>query len=143
MKKLTILLFSILISFNSYGVWTKITYDIDENSYYIDTDTTKVHEDGYVYFLFLIDLLKPEVGYMSSKVYLQVDCVLNQFKFSSIINYKEPMGVGNGETDNVDNEWEQQDPDDTVAAKLIKYACEFVDEITSNCSSVSDCTKRA
>ena len=80
---------------------------------------------------------------MSSKVYLQVDCVLNQFKFSSIINYKEPMGVGNGETDNVDNEWEQQDPDDTVAAKLMKYACEFVDEITSNCSSVSDCTKRA
>ena len=45
MKKLTILLFSILISFNSYGEWTEIAKNTD-GTHYIDKDTIKKHE-GY------------------------------------------------------------------------------------------------
>ena len=46
MKKLLLLLFSILISFNSYGEWTKVNMDVDSSSYYIDFATVK-KIDGY------------------------------------------------------------------------------------------------
>jgi len=36
MKKLTILLFSIFISFNSYGEWTYVSETVDGSVYYID-----------------------------------------------------------------------------------------------------------
>ena len=49
MKKLLIFLFSILISFNSYGEWDEIGVDTAGNTSYIDTDTIKKH-GGYVYY---------------------------------------------------------------------------------------------
>ncbi len=58
MKKLTILLFSILISFNSYGEWTKVGEDVNGNTHYIDTDTIKDHK-GSIYYWVLTDFLKP------------------------------------------------------------------------------------
>ena len=48
MKKLLLLLFLILISFNSYGEWTELGEE-DDKTYYIDLDTIKEH-DGYVYW---------------------------------------------------------------------------------------------
>ncbi|SVC22094.1 uncharacterized protein METZ01_LOCUS274948, partial [marine metagenome] len=36
MKKLLILLFSLMLSFNSYGEWMKVTENVDDDSYYID-----------------------------------------------------------------------------------------------------------
>jgi hypothetical protein len=59
MKQLLTLLFSILISFNSYGQWTKIT-ESDGDSIYIDFDTIK-EQDGYVYWWVLTDYLKPTI----------------------------------------------------------------------------------
>ena len=47
MKKILIFLFSILISFNSYGEWTKTNEDIDGNGYYIDFETVKKLDNGY------------------------------------------------------------------------------------------------
>ena len=49
MKKLLILLFSILISFNSYGEWTKITETINGDTFYIDISFIK-ENGGYVFF---------------------------------------------------------------------------------------------
>ena len=49
MKKLLILLFSILISFNSFGELTEIGYTDAGNTFYIDNNTIKEH-GGYVYW---------------------------------------------------------------------------------------------
>ena len=43
MKKLLLLLFSILISFNSYGEWEEVVESTDGDTYYIDKDTIKTH----------------------------------------------------------------------------------------------------
>ena len=48
MKKLLVLLFSILISFNTYGEWVKVSTTIDGTEYYVEIDTIKEH-NGYVY----------------------------------------------------------------------------------------------
>ncbi len=48
MKKLTMLLFSILISFNSYSEWTKVAENSMQTTY---TDISTINErDEYVYF---------------------------------------------------------------------------------------------
>ena len=47
MKKLLLLLFSILISFNSYGEWTQTAEWDNGDTQYIDFDTIK-SVDGYV-----------------------------------------------------------------------------------------------
>ena len=49
MKKLLILLFSILISFNSYGEWEEVAEGMNGDIYYLDKDSIKKH-GGYVYF---------------------------------------------------------------------------------------------
>ena len=59
MKKLTILLFSILISFNSYSEWTEIVQSTEGSTYYIDKDTIK-ERGGNVYFWGLLDRSTPD-----------------------------------------------------------------------------------
>ena len=126
MKKLTILLFSILISFNSYGEWTKLVEHPDGHSFYIGTDTIKKH-GGYVYYWYMTDFLKPtEWGDMSVKTYYQGDCGVTRYKILSHIWYKQPMGGGIGETDNTPSEWEYPSPD-SIAGLMLRYACAYVE----------------
>ena len=126
MKKLLILLFSILISFNSYGEWKELGKDVDGDTYYIDTDTIKEHKE-YVYYWVLSDYLKPLGGrYMSSKVYYQGDCGVNRLKYLSVIFYEQPMGGGSGETNNPPDEWKYPSPDSIVGG-MLKYVCDYVD----------------
>ena len=131
MKKLLIFLFSILISFNSYGEWTEVGTGAspvnDGDTFYIDIDTIKEH-NGYVYWWDLNDRLKPtEYGIMSDKTYAQGDCGVNRFKYLSFISYKQPMGEGSGETFTPPNpEWRYPSPD-SVGGIMLKYACEYVD----------------
>jgi hypothetical protein len=54
MKKLLILLFSLLLSFNSYGEWTKTSEDDDGDAYYIDFQTVKKLDNGNVVFCPLV-----------------------------------------------------------------------------------------
>ena len=98
MKKLLILLFSILISFNSYGEWIKVSESVDGDSYYIDLDTLK-ERDEYIYWWQMKDYLKPnESETMSDKAYIQGDCELTRTKVLSLIFYEQPMGKGTGES---------------------------------------------
>jgi len=126
MKKLLILLLSILISFNSYGEWTKLNVDTEGSTHYIDTDTIKKH-GGYVYYWKLIDRLKPtNSGTMSDKTYHQGDCGVNRFNFLSYIWYKQPMGLGSGETHNPsDPEWSYPAPN-SMGGITLHYACDYV-----------------
>ena len=55
MKKLLLLLFSLMLSINSYGEWTLYDVDInDGNAFYIEKNTI-LKSGGYVYFWELID----------------------------------------------------------------------------------------
>ena len=127
MKKLLVLLFSILISFNSFGEWTKINDDSQGNGYFIDLDAVIKH-DGYVYFWRLKNYLKPtEWGDLSTKVYREVDCSLMRFKTLSYIWYKQPMGEGrSGETYTPPDKWIYPSPD-TTSEYILNYVCDYVD----------------
>ena len=126
MKKLLLLLFSILISFNSYGDWTRISKNTEGDTYYIETDTIKKH-DGYVYWWVLGDFLIPfESGAMSGKVYYQGDCGVNRQKPLSYNYYKQPMGIGSSETSTPSNpEWHYPPPG-TAGATIFNYVCDYV-----------------
>ena len=126
MKKILILVFSILISFNSYGEWEEFGKNVDGDTFYIDEDTIKEH-NGYVYWWVLVDRLKPsESGIMSGKTYTQGDCGVNQYKWLSIIQYKQPMGEGSSETITPPAKWKYPPPD-SIGGGLLKYVCDYVD----------------
>ena len=90
MKKLLVLLFSLLISFNSYGEWTKINKSGIGTTFYIDIETIK-EQNGYVYYWTMWDKLKPDkYGDKSYKFYHQGDCEPVRVKYLSYIYYKQP-----------------------------------------------------
>ena len=125
MKKLVVLLFAILISFNSWGEWEEIGVDTSGTTYYIDTDTIK-ENGGYVYYWALNDYLKPKAGYMSTKMYKQGDCGVNRYKILSFIWYEQPMGEGDGERDNPPNEWRYPLPK-SVSGYELGWVCDYID----------------
>jgi hypothetical protein len=126
-KKLLILLFSLLISFNSYGEWEEVGESPAGNTYYINTDTIKEH-NGYVYYWVLDDYLKPDkYGDMSVKTYVQGDCGVNRFKWLSFIYYKQPMGEESVKTEEPNNtDWIYRPPE-SIGGGLLKYVCDYVD----------------
>ena len=122
MKKLTILLFSILISFSSYGEWVVVGHNTRGDTLYIETDTIKPH-GGYVYFWALLDYIKPNKdGDLSVKMYAQGDCGVNRFKHLSIIWYEQSMGNGVSVKVNPSDKWEYPLPDD-ASGRFLDYAC--------------------
>ena len=125
MKKLLILLFSLLISFNSYGEWERVNDNVDGTTYYIDKDSIKVH-DGYVYYWELTDYLKPtSMGHLSDKVYKQGDCNINRYKYLTYIFYTESMGNGNSTTADGETEWTYPSPE-SIGNFVLSYVCDYV-----------------
>ena len=124
MKKLLVLLFSILISFNSYGEWEFLDENIDSVSFYIDKSKIKKH-NGYLYFWVMQDNLIPtKTGTLSNKVYYQGDCDINRIKYLSYILYKQPMGEGQGNTLQGDTEWTYPNPNGMLAY-ILDYMCDY------------------
>ena len=121
MKKLLILLFSLLISFNSYGEWIKFT-----EGGYIDITTIKLH-NGYVYYWRMDDYAEPnKFGDMSTQFYSLGDCNLNRIKTLSYVYFKRGMGQGTREQqDSVVKDWKYPPPNTTSLAAL-NYACNYV-----------------
>ena len=111
MKKILVLLFSILISFNSYGEW-KLASTSDTADTYIDFDNIK-ENNGYVYYWNLIVLKEPNPrGDLSAKVLYEVDCRIPQKERGiSYTYYKLPMGQGSssGNSKNV-GDWNYSIP---------------------------------
>ncbi len=132
MKKLTVLLFSILISFSTYGEWTKVVEDTDGDTFYIETSTIK-ERNGYVYYWELADTgtgadpnTSLEESYQSGKAYNQGDCQINRYKVLLINLYKKPMGEGKKEkVIRGQDVWEYPEPNN-VRTTLLSYACNYV-----------------
>jgi len=127
MKKLTILLFSILISFSSYGKWVDKGVNTFGDTFYINIDTIKEY-NGYIYYWILTDYLVPiaQTGTMSNKGYTQGNCKTNGFKILTFIFYDQPMGEGAGKTYNLPNSEWRYPSSGISAADLLNYACNYV-----------------
>lgn len=132
MKKLAITIFSMLISFGSYGGWMEFANSGDR-TYYIDTDKVKKHKE-HIYWWVLSDYLIPSnplLDYsdssMSSKTYYQGDCAIFRIKQLSYIRYKQPMGVESLGSINLEFGWEYPDSTTTGIGVLLNYACNYVE----------------
>jgi len=126
MKKLLILLLSILISFNSYGEWTEVSKSTGD-TFYIENDTIKEH-GGYVYYWMMIDSLEPwaESGFLSDQTYNKVDCGIFRNQILSFIFYERSMGRGTGITDEPSNlQWTYPSPG-SVGKSILNYVCDYV-----------------
>jgi len=126
MKKLLILLFSILISFNSYGEWIHTTNNASSGDIYYVDDQTISERGGYVYFWTLQDKVKPDDdGDLSGIAYYEGDCSMLRFKYLSLNFYSQPMGGGNSTKVDIDNDWRYQPPG-SVGEALLDYVCDYV-----------------
>ena len=128
MKKLLILLFSILISINSYGEWIVVTRNITLGDiYYVDIDTIK-ESGGYVYWYEMTDYFKRDkFGDMSAIIYLEGDCGVNRSRLLSGIFYQQPMGISESSRETgKDPEWDYTFPGQ-INAHLLDYVCDYVD----------------
>ena len=124
MKKLLIFLFSILISFTSYGEkWFDVSSDSDGTTYYLDGDSVKKN-GGYVYHWEMEDLLKPDnYGIMSVRRYTQSDCEVNRYKYLSLYVFKQPMGRGNSQTIPLPNSEWKYPPSGSVGGLILGAVC--------------------
>jgi hypothetical protein len=122
MKRLTILLFSILISFNSFGEWTKF---LERNSIttFIDLDTTKVRGDT-VYWWEMKSSLKPmgDTKWLSVTSYRQGDCSMNRFKILAFNTYTESMAKGTKKSIELPSKWRYPEPM-TIDSTVLEGLC--------------------
>ena len=65
------LVFTVMFSSPSYSKWTNVGKNVEGKTFYLDFGRIRKH-DGYVYWWWLSDYLKPQGnGFLSGKVYLQ------------------------------------------------------------------------
>ena len=127
MKKLLVLLISILISFNSYGEWTRYGENTDNDTMYIDYSKIKDNKE-FVYFWEMIDNLEPSsTGRMSSKAYIQSNCKTTQSKYLTFIFYNQSMGEGEGDPYTPDDEEWFYPPPESILYDIVESVCDYVD----------------
>jgi len=118
MNKILILLFSLLLSFNSYGDWTKIIKK-DGKTFFIYFDNFKKKDDSIYWWLM------SSGSEDSMQSYILSDCDMNRIKPIQAFNYTEPLGKGKSSVDNLDDEsWIFLAPE-TVPNALNSIACQY------------------
>ena len=134
MKKLLLLLFSLLLSLNSYGEWTKISENDDGDYYFIDFDKVKF-VDGSVYWWDMYDAVESyyyvneDELYFSEQSYTQGDCEINRFKVLSTTYYSKPMG------EDLSFYWNEPEPQwdyfppDTIGEYEFELVCLLVEKL--------------
>ena len=121
MKKLLLLIFSLLLSFNSYGEWIKVPTN-EKGGTYIDFDNLKFRTDGYVYWWMLVS-----DSSSSQKGYIQTDCATKAINVLLLDSYNEPMGAGDLTTTKPDEGWLYVAPDKEIY-RFIRVVCELAEE---------------
>ena len=121
MKKLTILLFSILISFNSYGEWVQVSTSVTGMTTFVNIDKIKENND-YIYYWTLTNNYTDDSN-KSAKAYRKSDCAVNRFKVLAFYSYSEPMGGGRLLSQfTPPDEWQYAIPN-SVDDTLLTYTC--------------------
>ena len=139
MKKLLLPLFSLILSFNSYGEWTKTNMDVNGASYFIDFETVKKKTDGYVVWWGMEDFVKGRDGKMSTAIYNKGDCEESRTIFLSVVLYEQPMGRGKSEDLSGGGIINFEDiigwsypPPGSVAISNLKIVCSLADQSSMN-----------
>jgi hypothetical protein len=117
MKKLLLLLFSLTLSFSSYGEWTNVLPG-NNAALYIDFTTLK-ERDGYIYWWYM-----DSWGEGSEQSYAQGDCNLKGFKVNKRIKFSMPMGVGDSSEKNITSAWEYYQPNSSYEV-LLSFICQM------------------
>jgi len=131
-KKLLLLIFSLLLSFNANGEWSLVSDDEIGDIYFIDIDTI-TKKDGYVYVWYLVNYAEPYEGSMSTTSYAQIDCDLTRAKYLSDNWYKEPFGEGyDFAIDDPSPQWHYLPPN-SVGEMMIDIAC-YLTELSEQLS---------
>ena len=127
MKKLLLLLFSLMLSFNSYGEWREISVSNESGDIsYVDINSIK-ERDGYVYWWEMVDYLKPrESGYMSDKSYGYVNCSSMGYEYLQLTFYKHSMGSGESRTITPTSSGWHYAPSDSVGGKMLDFVCKYL-----------------
>jgi hypothetical protein len=97
MKKLLLLLFSLMLSFNSYGEWVSSAVDANGNIHYLDFENIK-KTNGYTYYWEMINYAEPTDEHLSIATYREADCDLHRFKDLTFNAYTQEMAEGVPET---------------------------------------------
>jgi len=110
---LTLLFSTVFFSSTSFAGWTKVS-EGSRGTYYVDFERIR-KVDGYVYFWYMVDYLKPSP---------QGDCKLFRFKYLNDSYYTEPMGRGIPSTtsNKPDKEWIYPSPN-SVGENILKLVC--------------------
>ena len=112
MKKLLLLIFSLLISTSSFAESSKFQWvdmewtngqwstdnrrQISRNTFlnYVDKSSFKYNQ-GMVYWWSLTDYIKPtKDGFMSYKYFNEGDCKNNRLRTLTMLAYREPLAIG-------------------------------------------------
>ena len=128
MKKLLILLFSILISFNSFGEWMLIsTSNVDNSKFYVDTETIK-ERDSFLYVWELDDYSLPlsDTSVLSVISLKEIDCTAMKMRNVVIHYYEKNMGKGEIYlTDESPAKTWTYPPPGSNFYYIINYSCEY------------------
>ena len=118
------LVLTLMFSSPSYAEWTKVSTTVEGDTFYVDFERIR-KVDGFVYFWFLRDLLKPDRdSNLSYQAYNQGDCELFRFKFLSASTHKISMGEGKSYAlaDKPQGKWEYPRPN-SVSEDILKSVC--------------------
>ena len=75
MKKIFLLLFSLILPFSSYGEWVGFVTDANKNIHYVDFDEM-TKNDGYIYYWEMTNYANPTDRFLSIATYHKADCCL-------------------------------------------------------------------
>ena len=120
-KKLLLLIFSLLLSFNSYGEWIQVPTNEKVNTY-IDFDNLQLRADGYVYWWMMVS-----DSSSSQKTYIQTDCETKAINVLQLDSYDEPMGAADLTSTKPDEGWLYVAPDRGIY-RFIRVVCELAEE---------------
>ena len=114
------LIFFLLVSFNSVGMWTEIP-QINSNGQTVFIDFNRIEEksDSYVYWWMMISDTK-----VSEKVYVQTDCELKSINRLQIDLHSKPFGVGEVVQVEPEESWNYPSTDSTLY-RFVEVVCEM------------------
>ena len=115
------LIFFLMASFNSVGMWTEIP-QINSNGQTVFIDFNRIEEksDSYVYWWMMISDTK-----VSEKVYVQTDCELESINRLQIDLHSKPFGIGEVVQVQLEESWTYPTTDSTLY-RVVEVVCEMV-----------------